>query len=416
MFTIRRCTPFLPILLAITIWDSDPQCLRADDWPNWSGVNHDGISREAGFADAWPDGGLPIEWSREIGIGFSSMSVVGHRLFAMGHESEVETVWCLDSRSGEVIWKHQYPGELLPNLHEGGPGSTPTVAGDSVYTLGKEGQLFCLNIADGKVVWEKKLQQELDVKTPEWGFSSSPRIVGNQLILEAGRVVSFDRQNGEKLWQTEPHDAGYGSAAVFQQSGKTLIATLDCDGLRIVDAADGTQVAFSEWKSPYKTNASTPIVAGDEIFISTGYKVGCGLFRLQNESLEPVYKNTDMRNHFNNSILLDGSLYGFDGDSHIGRLVTLNCIDFRTGKPAWKQRGLGCGSLLIADGKLLILAEDGTLVLAKASPVAYTELARSPFLEGRCWTVHVLADGRVYGRNAAGKLVCVTLPKATGSR
>ncbi len=141
-----------------------------------------------------------------------------------------------------------------------------------------------------------------------------------------------------------------------------------------------------------------------------------GLFRLQNESLEPVYKNTDMRNHFNNSILLDGSLYGFDGDSHIGRLVTLNCIDFGTGKPAWKQRGLGCGSLLIADGKLLILAEDGTLVLAKASPVAYTELARSPFLEGRCWTVPVLADGRVYGRNAAGKLVCVTLPKATGSR
>lgn len=416
MFTIQRSTSFLPILLAMIISVSTPHGVRADDWPNWSGVNHDGMSRETGFADAWPDGGLPIEWSREIGIGFSSMSVVGHRLFAMGHESGVESVWCLDSRSGEVIWKHQYPGELLPNLHEGGPSSTPTVVAEYVYTLGKEGQLFCLNIADGKVVWEKKLQQELDVKTPEWGFSSSPRIEGNQLILEAGRVVSFDRQNGEKLWQTEPHDAGYGSAAVFQQSGKTLIATLDCDGLRIVDAANGTQVAFTEWKSPYKTNASTPIVAGDEIFISTGYKVGCGLFRLQNESLEPVYKNTDMRNHFNNSILLDGCLYGFDGDSHIGRLVTLNCIDFRTGKPAWKQRGLGCGSLLIADGKLLILAEDGTLVLAKASPVAYTELARSPFLEGRCWTVPVLADGRVYGRNAAGKLVCVTLPKATGSR
>jgi outer membrane protein assembly factor BamB len=416
MFTIQRSTSFLPILLAMIMSVSTPHGVRADDWPNWSGVNHDGMSRETGFADAWPDGGVPIDWSRDIGIGFSSMSVVGHRLFAMGHESGVESVWCLDSRSGEVIWKHQYPGELLPNLHEGGPSSTPTVVAEYVYTLGKEGQLFCLNIADGKVVWEKKLQQELGVKTPEWGFSSSPRIVGNQLILEAGRVVSFDRQNGEKLWQTEPHDAGYGSAAVFQQSGKTLIATLDCDGLRIVDAANGTQVAFTEWKSPYKTNASTPIVAGDEIFISTGYKVGCGLFRLQNESLEPVYKNTDMRNHFNNSILLDGSLYGFDGDSHIGRLVTLNCIDFRTGKPAWKQRGLGCGSLLIADGKLLILAEDGTLVLAKASPAAYTELARSPFLEGRCWTVPVLADGRVYGRNAAGKLVCVTLPKATGSR
>lgn len=92
MFTIRCCTSNLPILLAVIMWVSTPHSVRADDWPNWSGVNHDGMSRETGFADAWPEGGLPIEWSCEIGIGFSSMSVVGHRLFAMGHESGVETV------------------------------------------------------------------------------------------------------------------------------------------------------------------------------------------------------------------------------------------------------------------------------------------------------------------------------------
>ena len=170
-------------------------------------------------------------------------------------------------------------------------------------------------------------------------------------------------------------------------------------------------MAFAEWKSPYRTNATTPIIVGDQIFVSTGYKIGCGLFRLQSESLELVYKNTEMRNHFNNSILLDGHLYGFDGDAHLGRLVTLACIDFTTGKLTWKQRGLGCGSVLIADGKLLVLTEDGTLVLAKASPDAYVELARSAFLEGRCWTAPILSDGWVYGRNAAGKLVCVTLPK-----
>ena len=252
------------------------------------------------------------------------------------------------------------------------------------------------------------LQQELDVKLPEWGFSSSPRILGNQLILEAGRVVSFDKSNGDKLWQTEIHEAGYGSAAVFQHGGNTLIATLDCDGLRIVDSANGQQIAFTEWKSPYRTNASTPIVVGDQIFVSTGYKIGCGLFQLQGDSLDLVYKNTDMRNHFNNSILLDGWLYGFDGDSHLGRVVTLNCVDFATGELAWKQRGLGCGSLLITDGKLLVLTEDGALVLAKASADAYKELARSEFLEGRCWTVPVLSNGRVYGRNADGKLACVT--------
>jgi outer membrane protein assembly factor BamB len=388
----------------------------ADDWPNWSGVNHDGKSQETGFADSWPKSGLPIEWTREIGTGFSSLSVAGPRLFAMGHDDGVETVWCLDYQSGEVLWTHKYPGELLPNLHEGGPASTPTVNGEQVYTVGKEGQLFCLNITDGKVLWKKMLQQELGVETPEWGFSSSPRILGNQLILEAGRVVSFEKSNGDKLWQTDLHDAGYGSAAVVYQNEKLLIATLDCDGLRVVESTNGQPVAFTEWKSRYKTNASTPIVVGDQIFVSTGYKVGCGLFQLQGESLVLVYKNTEMRNHFNNSILHDGFLYGFDGDSHIGRLVTLNCIDFKTGKLAWKQRDLGCGSLLIVDGKLLILSEDGTLVLAKASPDSYTELARSEFLEGRCWTAPILTNGRVYGRNADGKLVCATLPKATGDR
>ncbi len=411
MITISGSKVVHRIPLAVLLWTSLPFGAPADDWPNWSGPQHDGISRETGFADVWPTDGLPIEWTREIGTGFSSMSVAGDRLFAMGHTDGAEIVWCLNCRNGEVFWRHEYPAALIPNLHEGGPCSTPTVDGNRVYTVGKEGHLFCLNIADGKVLWEKTLQPELEVQLPEWGFSSSPRILGKQLILEAGRVVSFDKLNGDKLWQTEIHEAGYGSAAVFEHGGKTLIATLDCDGLRIVNSTDGTQVAFTEWKSPYRTNATTPIVVGDQIFVSTGYKIGCGLFRLEGESLDLVYKNTEMRNHFNNSILLNGHLYGFDGDAHLGRLVTLTCIDFTTGELAWRQRGLGCGSVLIADGKLLVLTEDGTLVLAQASPDAYVELARSTFLEGRCWTVPVLSDGRVYGRNAGGKLVCVSLPK-----
>lgn len=408
-------------LLSMSLWIFILANVHAHDWPNWNGANHDGISLETGFADAWRKDGLPLKWTREIGAGFSSMSVVGERLLTMGHHSQtktgdaktgdgIETVWCLHPQTGDVLWKHEYPGKLLPNLHEGGPCSTPTVDGDYVYTVGKEGQLFCLNLADGKVVWEKMLQTELGVKLPEWGFSSSARILGDQLILEAGRVVSFDKRTGDKLWQTEIHEAGYGSAAVFEHDGKTLIATLDCDGLRVVDSTDGRQIAYTEWKSPYQTNATTPIIVGDRIFVSTGYKVGCGLFRLQGDSLELVYKNKDMRNHFNNSILYNGHLYGFDGDAHLGRLVTLNCIDFATGKLAWQQRGLGCGSLLIVDDKLLVLTEGGELVLAKASPESFVELARSPFLEGRCWTVPVLVNNLVYGRNAAGKLVCVKLP------
>jgi outer membrane protein assembly factor BamB len=384
--------------------------LQAADWPQWNGPQRNGISSEVGFSKTWPDDGLPTVWTREIGTGFSSMSVVGQRLLAMGHTDGKETVWCLDSKTGEILWSHSYECELIPNLHEGGPCSTPTIDKDSVYTLGKEGQLFCLQLADGKVVWEKKLQDELGVKLPEWGFSSSALILDNQLILEAGRVVSFNKATGEKIWESETHTAGYGSAAPFQWNETTLLATLDCDALRVFDAISGKELASTEWKSPYETNATTPIVVDDKIFISTGYNIGCGLFQFNGTELTRIYKNEDMRNHFNNCVLLDGWLYGIDGNSHNGRNATLNCLNLQSGKLAWKQRGMGCGSLIAVDGKLIILAETGHLVLAEQSSEGFTELARSNFLTGRCWTAPILADRHLYGRNADGRLKCVVLP------
>lgn len=382
------------------------------NWPNWMGPARDGISRETGWKTDWPEDGLPVAWSRQIGIGFSSISIADGRLFTMGHVDGEEFVWCLNASTGEVNWSHQYPCGLNDNLHEGGPGATPTVDGDRVYTVGKEGQLFCLNVQTGKVLWKVMMRTDLDVPLPEWGFSSSPVIQESQVILEAGRVVSYDKMTGKKNWESAPHEAGYGSAAVFPRMDKTsLIATLDCEGLRITKLAGGGQVAFKSWPSPFRTNATTPIIDGKLIFISSAYNVGCGLFELEGDSLKEIYTNRDMRNHFNNSILWNGYLYGFDGNSNLGRVVQLTCMNFATGEVAWKQRGLGCGSLMIADGKLLILDEKGTLILANATPNGFEELSRSPFLTGRCWTIPVLLNKRVYGRNATGHLVCVELPQ-----
>ncbi len=380
-------------------------------WPNWMGPNHDGISNEDGWSSEWPETGLPVVWSREIGIGFSSISIEDGRLFTMGHVDGEEFVYCLQADTGEVLWSKSYPCALVDNLHDGGPGATPTIDGEYIYTLGREGQLFCFRTDNGETVWEKDLQQDLGVAMPEWGFTSSAYILGPQLILEAGRVVSYDKTSGAKNWETEKHNAGYGSAIPFVHEGNTVLATLDCEAVRITDSTSGREIASYRWDSPFLTNSTTPIVREGAIYISTGYQIGCGLFQLKDDRLELIYSNRQMRNHFNNSIYLDGYVYGFDGNSNLGRVVRLNCMEFSTGKIAWKQKGLGCGSLMIAGGKLLILSENGTLVLANATPDGFQELARSPFLEGRCWTVPVLLRGRVYGRNAHGTLVCVKLPE-----
>ncbi len=383
----------------------------ASSWPNWMGPLHDGISLEKEWSTDWPEEGLKVIWERELGIGFSSVSIAEGRLFSMGHVDGNESVFCLDQHTGKTIWSHTYPSKLIDNLYEGGPGSTPTIDGDRVYTVGKEGQLICFRAADGKIIWQRDLQADLDVNLPEWGFNGSPFILGDQLILEAGRVVSFNKTSGELNWETEKHTAGYGSAVSFDHQNADLIVTLDSDALRLVKADDGVQIDAFPWKSPFRTNSTTPIVHDGTIYVSTGYQVGCGLFQLNDGKLELVYDNRKMRNHFNNSILYDGFLYGFDGNSNFGRVVNLTCMKHDTGEVMWTESGLGCGSLMIADGKLVILSDDGRLVIAKATSAGYDEFASASILEGRCWTVPVLLGGCVYARNAAGRLVAVQLPQ-----
>jgi outer membrane protein assembly factor BamB len=394
----------------LTWQTADAQQVATKSWPWWMGENFDGISSESGWSTSWPNGSLPVAWTNEIGIGFSSMSIVHGRLYTMGNLNGTESVYCFDAKTGKQIWRHSYECKLVAVLYEGGPGSTPTIDGENLYSVGKEGQLMCLRASDGKMVWEKSLQDDLGVPLPEWGFNASPFILGDQLILEVGRLVSYNKTTGEKNWQTDKHSSGYGSVRAMKRDGQTLLVSLDCEGLRINRSGDGSEVVFEPWPSPFRTNSTTPIIHEDTIFVSTGYDIGCGLLRLTGDKLDKIYANREMRNHFNNSILFEGHLYGFDGNSNHGRTIHLKCMDYKTGKVLWKHRGLGCGSLMIVDGKLLLLSEDGRLVVAEAKPEGFKQLAETPILEGRCWTVPVLLDGRVYARNAAGKLVCVELP------
>ncbi len=405
---MRFASPLLCIFLVASLGTAQTQ----RDWPCWMGKKLDGVSTESGWSAQWPEEGLVERWSREIGIGFSSVAIAGKRLLTMGHVDGDEIVYCLDCDSGEVLWTHEYPCELIDNLYEGGPGATPTIDGDKVYTLGKEGQLCCLELDDGEVVWRKDLQEDLGVPLPEWGFNSSPLIHAGAVIVEAGRVVSYDKASGKKRWQSEKHVAGYGCVRSLVAEGKNYLVVLDCDSVRVLREANGEEVDSYPWQSPFETNSTTPIIMDDTIFISTGYQVGCGLFQLRDEELVLLYDHRKMRNHFNNSIFFDGHLYGFDGNSNLGRVVHLKCMDVDSGNVVWSHRGLGCGSLMIADGKIVALSDDGRLVVAEATPEGFEPLGEAQILEGRCWTVPVLLRGRVYARSARGKLVCVELPAA----
>lgn len=377
-------------------------------WPRWSGPNGDMISSETGWNFKWPESGPPLLWKTNVGTGFSSVAVADNRLYTMGNRDGQDIVFCLDAATGNEIWQHSYPCSLVDNMHEGGPGATPTIDGDRVYTLSREGHVFCLGADDGAVQWSTSIEEIVGDRHPEWGFTCSPRVLDGQLILEVGRVLALDKMTGDQKWQSETrYRPGYGSPAFFKQEGKQFIAVLNNDFLLVVGATDGKEIAKFEWETQYAMTSATPIVTGEGIFISSGYNRGCSLLRFAGQRLDAVYENRNMRNHFNNSVLLDGHLYGIDGNSNSSRNCKLVCLNLKSGEAIWSERGMGCGSLMAADGKLIVLSDDGVLSIVEATSNGYQELSKVRVLEGPCWTVPVLAGHRIYARNAPGELVCV---------
>jgi len=376
----------------------------AADWPNWRGPTHDGISTETGWTTQWPAGGPKQLWKAQVGLGCSSVNVSGGRAYTLGNKDETDTIYCFDAASGKVLWTHAYPSPLMPKYWEGGTLATPTVDGERVYVVSKLGNLFCFDAASGKVVWQKSLTTDFGGVVPTWGYAGSPLIVKDWLLLDigapGGATVALDKATGNLVWKNGNDPAGYGTLQLFTFQGKEYLASFNGFGLVVRELNGGKELGRYQWKTKYDVNAVTPLISGDKIFIAAGYNHGSALVQVTADGLKEVWQNNKMKNHFNSCVLWKGFLYGFDENA-------LACMELATGEMKWTEPTLGKASLMLADGKLIILAEKGDLVIAEPSPAAFKEIARAKVLSGKCWCVPVLANGRIYAKNNAGDLVCL---------
>ena len=370
------------------------------DWAEYRGPNRDGISQETGWfkKDSEPQ----MVWKDNIGAGFASIVVANGRAYAMGNSNNTDTIYCYDAANGKGIWKQSYACDLMDKQHEGGPSATPTISDGMVYTYSKMGQLNAWDATTGKLGWSKNIAREMGGQVPGWGISSTPAVYGNSLFVMTGApgkcITAFDKKSGKVLWQAGDASPSYAALQVFQWKGAPYLCVFDAQGVKYMDTKNGKTLWSYGWKTNYDVNAAIPIINGDKVFISSGYGTGCAM--LQTTADDPLlWKNRDMKNHFNASVWLNDAIFGFDESE-------LTCLDAKTGRKLWSQGRLGKGSLIAADNKLIILSERGELVIAEANPQGFKELSRTQILGGKCWSAPSLANGRIYARNANGDLVC----------
>jgi len=392
--------------------DADSSSQATLDWPQWRGANRDAVSLEQGLVDEWPEGGPRVVWRAKIGSGYSSVSVSEGRLYTLWDEKGTQFLFCLDARNGNELWRFEL-GKGFTNHYGNGPRSTPLIDGRVVFTIGTQGRLVAVDKRNGELVWQRDLVKEYGTKLPSYGYSSSPLVVGDRLVVEAGgnnaTFMAFDKKSGKIAWSSQDDRPAYSSPIDVSIDGVRQIVFWSAHGLHSVSPDDGKLLWEYSWETFCPVtgdplNTGTPIfMAPDRIFISSGS--GAAVIRISRAGetfkVEPVWKTEQMRADVNTPLLLGDYIYGFDRG-------ILQCLDARTGEVKWQARGFQRGSLIAADGKLIVLGESGEIAIVDANPEEFVKRAGAKILDGKNWTAPSLAGGKLYLRNHE-ELLCLEM-------
>jgi outer membrane protein assembly factor BamB len=388
----------------------------AADWPQILGPGRNGVYSGPPLSETWGTAGPRVVWRRQIGQGLSGPVVVQNRVILFHRVSNREVVEAIDAASGKTQWQYGYPTSYRDDFgFDEGPRAVPVVANGAVYTFGAEGQLHAVDLATGMKIWSEDTMRRFGVPKGFFGAAGSPLVEEGRVIANIGGkdggVVAFDAKTGKVLWMVTQDGASYSSGIGATIAGRRYAVFLTRNGLVGIDPAAG-QVRFArQWRARYaaSVNAATPVINGDSIFVSAEYGPGAGVLRFDGSKLTDVWSSDEvLSNHYATSVYSGGYLYGFHGRQEFGQ--TFRAVEFQTGKVRWSQDRFGAGSVTLAGNRLLILRENGEMILAEASPDAFKPVARAQILPGTVRAYPAIADGMVYVRND-DTLVCLDLRK-----
>lgn len=397
-------------LVCLFVAAAAPSAVRAADWPNWRGPNHNGVSSESDWLDHWPTGGPTVAWKASVGIGFSGFCVANGRVYTAGNTDNADTLFCFDAESGKPLWKYSYPADLGDKYFEGGPTATAAVEGGHSYFCSRWGDVFCFDAASGKVIWQTNVHKETGCRIPDWGFACSPLMYKNWVVLNMGEAgVALDQSTGKIVWKSGKKESGYSTPLPVEFNGQPLALFANYDAYLAVNLETGKELWHVRWLTQGGINVADPLVSGDKFLISSGYGKGSELLQMTDADPKLVWKNRELGSHISPGVLIGHYAYLNTGQAATGGPLT--CIDFDTGQIKWQSPHIGAGGLIAADGKLIALTERGEIMVAPATPDGFNPTARAKVLTGKTWAPPVLANGRIYIRNAAGDVVCLDVRK-----
>jgi len=372
---------------------------KSGEWPQWRGPNRDGISKETGLLKQWPTEGPPLVWKATgAGTGYSSLAISNGRIFTMGVRGDREYIIAFDVATGKQVWATANGG-VYSNDKGDGPRGTPTVDGTRLYALGGNGDLSCLETSSGHVVWTMNVLKTFGGSNIKWGISESPLVIDEKVLVNAGgpgaSVVALNKKDGSVIWKSQSDASGYSSAMTVKIGTTTHVVVMTETRAVGLDLKDGTLLWTYSKASNRVANVATPVIRGNRVFLSSDYGTGAGLVEIKaDNTAQEVYFTKEMRNHHSSSILIGDHLYGFSSG-------ILTAMKFDTGEVAWKDRSVGKGSLVYADGFLYAFSENGVVGLVEATPTGYVEKGRFRIQQDSLptWTHPVIAGGRLYLRD-----------------
>ncbi len=386
------------------------------EWPEFRGPRRDGITPGVAIDEDWQQRPPKEIWRTKIGPGWSSFSVAGDRLFTQEQRGDYEVVACYNAKNGDQAWVHEDESRFWETIGGAGPRGTPTLANGALFTLGANGILNRLNPMTGEVVWHRDLRKDAGREPPMWGFSSSPLVTQGLVIVHAGGaeskgVFAYDEETGELRWSAASGNHSYSSPQLSVVDGKECILMLTNDGLDFLEPADGAMIGNHSWPFEGYRVVQPLVFENSKILLGTPMGPGTQCINANWDGVkfvtDVIWTSKRMNPYFNDYIELNGFLYGFDNS-------IFACLDLKDGQRKWKGGRYGHGQVLFvsASNQLLVISEDGELVLLSANPDRHIELARFSIFDERTWNHPVLVDDRLYVRNAQ-EAACFELPTLT---